>query len=807
MNGPLVLEETDTLLTHRLRIEVQGVVQGVGFRPFVYSLATRFGLSGFVGNDSHGVFIEVEGEESALNDFQAALIENVPPLAHIEVLQSKTIPVQHSTGFEIVHSQDQRGERTLISPDLCICDDCLAELFDPNNRRYRYPFINCTNCGPRFTITRDIPYDRPLTTMAKFAMCPACRSEYENPLDRRFHAQPNACPVCGPQVELRIAAGAPLGRGLRITDDVIQATQKLLVDGKIVAVKGIGGFHLACDATNDQAVQLLRQRKGRVDKPFALMVRDLASVRTFAEVNEKEAALLISRQRPIVLLRKRDDFALSHWIAPGNHYIGVMLPYTPLHYLLLDTGNEIADSLPLLPPPSSLILVMTSGNLSDEPIVKENDEALEKLAGLVDAILLHHRPIHVRCDDSVMRVLPEESHTQSPCHPVTFSSCHLLPIRRSRGYAPFPIKLPFTVPSILAVGGELKSTFCLTVDEHAFMSQHIGDMGNLETLEAFSESVTHFQSIFRTEPRLIACDLHPGYLSAKWAKENAQGVPVIEVQHHHAHIAALMAEHGLDGSTPVIGFSFDGTGYGTDGTIWGGEVLSADYCGFERVAHLKKIPLPGGDAAIKRPYRQALAHLWAAHVEWDERIPSVAASIDSERKVLLRQFESSFNTVATSSMGRLFDAVASLIGVRQTVTYEGQAAIEMEAIATTKSEAGYHFTIEAGTPIIIDAAPVIRSIVEDVLQGMAAETISARFHYAVAALILQLAQQIRNQRKIETVALSGGVFQNVTLLSLATEFLQNDGFTVLTHHLVPPNDGGLALGQAVVAAFSRTVNQ
>ncbi|RME45286.1 MAG: carbamoyltransferase HypF, partial [Caldilineae bacterium] len=666
--------------------------------------------------------------------------------------------------FEIRHSESQPRAFVPISPDMCICDDCLRELFDPADRRYRYPFINCTNCGPRFTIIRNIPYDRPFTTMAVFPMCPACQAEYDDPLNRRFHAQPNACPDCGPQVELRVP-----GEESRRGEEAIRGAQEMLAAGKIVAVKGLGGFHLACDATSDRALQTLRERKGRVDKPFAVMARDMDAVRRIARVSPAERDLLLSKERPIVLLKKRDGSPLSELVAPGNRYVGVMLPYTPLHYLLLT---------PRLP-----VLVMTSGNYSEEPIVKDNAEALERLASLADAFLLHNRDIHVHCDDSVVRVFEGRE----------------LPVRRSRGYAPFPVKLPFEVSSILAVGGELKNTFCLTRDRYAFMSQHIGDMENLETLQAFERAAAHFQAIFRVEPDVIACDMHPRYLSTRWAEEHAAGRAVVRVQHHHAHVAALMAEHGLDGEEPVIGFSFDGTGYGTDGAIWGGEVLLADYRRFTRAAHLKYVPLPGGDAAIKRPYRVALAHLWAAGVDWDERLSPVAACPPVERGVLRRQLETGFNTVPTSSMGRLFDAVASLAGVRQTITYEAQAAIEFEALLAAAAEGAYRFDLQSAQSdlqFLIDPAPVIRQAAADARAGVPAPVIAARFHRAVADLILRVSLHVRRAAGLKRVALTGGVFQNVTLLALATNALRAEGFEVLTHRRVPPNDGGLALGQA-----------
>jgi hydrogenase maturation protein HypF len=777
---------TDVQHVERYRLTVTGVVQGVGFRPFVYGLALRHGLTGFVGNHSGGVFIEIEGPETALAGFQRDLLGQAPPLAHIERVVVEKVAIQGDSAFTIAPSQGEALANTLISPDICLCGDCLRELFNPADRRYRYPFINCTNCGPRFTIIQDIPYDRPYTTMAGFAMCPACQAEYENPLDRRFHAQPNACPVCGPQLWLEFNPSLmPPSPDFRspAKDDALQAAQHLLAAGKIVAVKGLGGFHLACDAASDEAVQTLRQRKGRVDKPFAVMAPDVETIRQFAELSPEEEILLSSKERPILLLPKKPGGYLSEFIAPGNPYIGVLLPYTPLHYLLLNAlpgekGKLEADSRN----PKPKILIMTSANHSDEPIVKDNAEARERLSHLADAFLFHNRDIHARCDDSVVRIFQGAE----------------LPIRRSRGYAPFPVKLPLPLSSILAVGGELKSTFCLTKDNHAFMSQHIGDMENLETMAAFGQAVAHFKHIFRVEPELIACDMHPGYLSTRWAQENANGLPLAPVQHHHAHIAAVMVEHYLDGTEPVIGFSFDGTGYGLDGAVWGGEVFIADYRGFERAAYLKYTLLAGGDAAVKRPYRLALAHLWAAGLPWDEQLPCVAACPEVERRVIKRQLETGLNVVPTSSFGRLFDAVASLAGVRHTVTYEAQAAIELESLAVPGIETGYAFDWDGSQ---FDAAPVIQAVAADVLAGFPVPVIAAKFHNAVADVIVQISLHLRRQTGLKRVALSGGVFQNTTLLKLATGRLQVHEFTVLTHRRVPPNDGGLALGQAVIGTM------
>ncbi|MCS7055417.1 MAG: carbamoyltransferase HypF [Thermoflexales bacterium] len=752
----------------RQRLTVRGIVQGVGFRPFVFGLARRLSLAGHVGNNSGGVFIEVEGTPDALATFLHELRTHPPPLAMIDSITVEDLPALGESSFVIVESEAQARAGTSISPDVCICDDCLRELFDPADRRYRYPFINCTNCGPRFTIIQDIPYDRPLTTMAAFPMCAACAREYHDPADRRFHAQPVACPACGPRVWFE--AG---GQATAWDDDAIRAAQVALRSGRIVAVKGIGGFHLACDATNDAALRALRQRKGRVDKPFAVMVRDLAAARALAEVDDAEAALLTSQARPIVLLRRLAGAPLSALVAPGNAYIGLMLPYSPLHYLLLD-GLDVP-------------LVMTSGNLSDEPICKDNDEALRRLGALADCFLLHNRDIHIWCDDSVMR---------------TFEGGEL-PIRRSRGYAPFPIRLAQPGPMLIAVGGELKATFCVTRERFAYLSQHIGDMENLETLQAFERALTHFVKLFRIVPERIVCDLHPGYLSTQWAERfaAAQGLPLVKVQHHHAHIAACLAEHGFDPDARAIGISFDGTGYGSDGAIWGGEVLIASCRAFTRVAHLKYVPLPGGDASIKRPYRAALAHLWAAGIAWDEDLPCVAACPPEERRVLRRQLERSVNCPPTSSMGRLFDAISALVGVRQTATYEAQAAIELEALCDDTEQGRYEWASApsaSGDARVFDPAPLLRGIVDDLRAGVSRAVIAAKVHNAVAELIVQASDHARRGSGLNVVALSGGVFQNVQLLRRTLPRLRAAGFDVRTHRAVPPNDGGLALGQAVV---------
>ncbi len=779
----------------RLCLTINGAVQGVGFRPFVYGCAKRCKLRGFVRNESGGVSVEIEGTEDNLIKFQKLLREKMPPLAQITSIEIDEIAPGDETDFQIIESRIRESENTIVAPDASVCTDCLSELFDKKNRRFRYPFINCTNCGPRFTITKDIPYDRPNTTMSVFQMCGFCQSEYDNPLDRRFHAQPNACRYCGPKIWFVGKNGKEI-----FDEDAILAAQRVLSKGKIVAVKGIGGFHLACDSRNDAALRILRERKGRVDKPFAVMCKDLKTAGSLAEIGDAEKVLLTSKERPIVLLRKKQNAKISELVAPNNQFLGVMLPYSPLHFLLLNSVDENYRTLD--------VLLMTSGNFSNEPIVKDNSEALEKLTSLADAFLLHDREIHVPCDDSVMRIVDLETlHSDLKSKIRNPKSKIELPIRRSRGYAPFPVRLPFKLPPVLAVGGELKAAFCLAKDEFAFMSQHIGDMENLETLSAFEKSVEQMRRLFRIEPEIVVFDAHPNYLSARWVRENAERIfqpetKLVAVQHHHAHIASVMAENGVGENEKVIGFAFDGTGYGDDGAIWGGEVLLADYRGFERAAHLKYVPLAGGDVSIKKTYRAALAHLWQAGVEWNEKLPCVAVCSEIEKKILLKHFENNFNVVPTSSFGRLFDAVASIAGVRQGVTYEAQAAIEFEAALDETISDAYEFDLIEGEPMQIDCAKLVSDIAADVLARVSVAEISAKFNNAVADLILRLAVKFRTRENINKVALSGGCFQNVALLRASVLRLREHDFEIFTHRQVPPNDGGLALGQAVIAGFS-----
>ena len=669
-------------------IHVTGIVQGVGFRPFVYGLATRLDLCGWVSNTSAGVDIHVEGETENVQAFIENLSAEKPTLAILDQIKITDAPTENLPTFKIKPSTSIEGAFQPISPDVAICVDCERELFDPNDRRYLYPFINCTNCGPRFTIIKDLPYDRPATTMADFPMCDACRAEYENPLDRRFHAQPTACPDCGPFVQLRNSSTKSVSTiDLRLS--AILKARQLLREGKILAIKGLGGFHLACDATNNKAVEELRQRKGRAGKPFALMFADINAVQKYCEVNDAERALLTGHEKPIVLLDVKPNKRIASEVAPHMDTLGVMLPYTPLHHLLFNQSDPT-----LAAQPAPFALVMTSGNFSEEPIAIHNEDALERLAPLADAFLLHNREIHIRCDDSVVRV---EGHKLNVEGLSTFNiQPSTIYLRRSRAYAPYPVSLSFDSKPTLAVGGELKNTFCLTRDRYAFLSQHIGDMENVEVYESFEQNVEHLSRLFRVQPELLAFDMHPGYFTTAYAQRSTLNVQRIPVQHHHAHIASCMADNKLDNRT-LIGLSFDGTGFGTDGAIWGGEVLLASYADFERVAHLEYLPLPGGDSATRNPWRIAVGY--AESLGLDIAGLPFLESINSQAVDIVRkQVQKKLNTPLTSSMGRLFDAVASMVGIRNQVTYEAQAAIEMEVLS--KKFIGeakpYPFEIEDG---------------------------------------------------------------------------------------------------------------
>ena len=762
----------------RWRLKIGGVVQGVGFRPFVYAAAQAFDLKGFVGNESGGVFVEIEGAQSNLAEFLDKLENHAPPLSRVSSVEKHEITPLFETEFRIVESVGIERENTFVSPDSDVCDRCLREMFDKENRRYLYPFINCTDCGVRFTIQKNIPYDRAQTTMSVFEMCESCRAEYENPLDRRFHAQPIGCWNCGCRLSFIREHLSFISEGV----DAVIAAQRVLSDGQIAAIKGVGGFHLACDAANNAAVSVLRERKNRVEKPFAVMAKDLATAKRFVEISDAEAELLESRAKPIVLLKKLNTEILSDLIAPGNRNIGVMLPYSPLHYLLFHQLSDIA-------PPS--VLVLTSGNFAGEPIIKDNEVAFEKLSKLADAFLLHDREIFVQCDDSVVRIVDDNE----------------LPVRRSRGFAPFPIDLPFRFSKpILAVGGELKNTFALADKDFVVMSPHLGDMENLETLQAFEHCLTQMKRLFRVEPEIVVGDLHPNYLASNWAQKNlseiaAPNAKFVRVQHHHAHIAAVMAENQILPAEKVIGFAFDGTGYGNDAAIWGGEVLVASYGEFSRRAHLEYVNLTGGDAAIKKPYRVALGYLHHAGIDFDDRLPPVKLCSPHELKILRQTLERGFNSIKTSSIGRLFDAVSSLANVCHTISYEAQAAIEFEAALDDTIEDAYEFELLKGEPQQISFKNLLRQIVQDAREKVAVSIISAKFHNAVADLICRLALDLRSKENINKIALSGGTFQNAALLQKTSKRLRGNDFEVLTHSKVPPNDGGLALGQAVIANF------
>ncbi len=756
-------------------IHIDGIVQGVGFRPFVYRLAHRYGLHGWVRNSSLGVDIEVGGPADALDAFAQALEREAPPLARITALRRAPLqaPPEPRDAFVILHSEDEGGF-TLVSPDVATCPDCLRELLDPADRRYRYPFINCTNCGPRFSIIRALPYDRPNTTMAVFPMCPDCRAEYEDPLDRRFHAQPNACPRCGPAVELE-GNGAAID-GLPGVDDVAR-TAALLRQGAIVVIKGLGGFHLACDATNAEAVARLRARKPRPHKPLAVMMTDLAMVRRHCRLDGAAEALLTSPAAPIVLLTPRPNSPIAANVAPGQRTLGVMLPYTPLHHILLrDAGRP---------------LVMTSGNRQNEPIARTNEEARRMLGTIADAFLWHNREIHNRVDDSVWMISREGT----------------MPIRRSRGYAPMPLPLPVAAPRpLLALGSQMKNTFALVQGDQAFLSQHIGEMDYLATWDFFRESIARYRSLFGIEPQLLAHDAHPDFTTTLWATMgNPDGLETMPIYHHHAHIAACLADNGRRG--PVIGLAFDGTGYGEDGTIWGGELLLADLRTFRRLAHWRPFPLPGGEAAIRRPVRLAAALLLLALGELPQG--ALPALTPQEAAIVPLQIKRGLNTPLTSSCGRLFDAVAALLGLRAEITYEGQAAIELETLAAQawpQPPFPSALTPEGGR-WLMEPLPLIRALWAARQAGTPPAVLAARFHATVIAAAVEAVQRAAGMTGLRTVALSGGCFQNRLLLEGLSEALRAEGFELLLHHQVPTNDGGIACGQAAIAAARLAVQE
>ncbi len=748
------------------RLQIGGIVQGVGFRPFVFQLAARHRLTGEIANTAEGVDIQIEGPSRDIDRFMKDLVELAPPLSHITDIKEQLQPATGLfTKFSITKSRGHQDARSaLISPDVSICADCLGELFDPANRRFQYPFINCTNCGPRYTIIDDIPYDRPNTSMRHFTMCADCQAEYDNPTDRRFHAQPNACAVCGPHVSLLNREGRTVG-----SEDPIEKTAELLKAGEIVAIKGLGGFHLAVDAVHESAVEKLRSRKRREEKPFALMARNLESIRLFANITVEEERLLCSIARPIVLLQKKHPHPIAAQVSPGNRYFGVMLPYTPLHYLLLAYGFKA--------------LVMTSGNLSEEPIAMDNEEALLRLAGIADYFLFHDREIYLRSDDSIVRHAAGDTRF----------------IRRSRGYVPTPVFLIHSQPSVLGCGGELKNTVCLTRKDQAFLSQHIGDLENPATETFFEYTVVHMQRILRVVPELIAHDLHPDYLSTRYALSR-EDKPCVGVQHHHAHIVACMAENRI--VEPVIGLAFDGTGYGNDGCIWGGEILLSHLDRFQRLAHLDYVAMPGSTSAIREPWRMAMAYLYDAFGSsgLDMDIPFIRNADPEKWRVIIRMMEKSINSPLTSSLGRLFDGMAALIGLRQQVRYEGQAAMELEMIADTTMQSGYDYEWSSGPPHRIALRPIVQGVVADVKINTPPAVISGKLHVTLIRLFTDLCENLRKEVGLNRVALSGGVFQNAILLCGLMRNLERSGFTVYTHKRVPCNDGGLSLGQAVIAA-------
>jgi hydrogenase maturation protein HypF len=772
-------------------ISVRGIVQGVGFRPFVYGLAIKHNLKGWVYNTSEDVRIEVEGAAEAIRQFERELQTKAPPLAHIENITVEYHLPRGYENFEIRKSRAQEGKYQLISPDVATCQACLDELLDPEDRRYRYPFTNCTNCGPRFTIIEDMPYDRPKTTMRYFQMCSECQAEYDDPLDRRFHAQPNACPKCGPQVELVD------NQGNLVTDsNPIAVASQFLKEGKIVAVKGLGGFLLACDATNEAVVRTLRQRKKRPSKPLAIMVATLEEAKKHCYVSSEDEKLLTSPQSPIVLMRWRKNSSVSREVAPNLQFLGVMLPYTPLHHILLRDTR--------------LPLVMTSGNLSEEPIARDNDEALRRLSGIADYFLIHNRDIYSRYDDSVAIV--ERGTSQL--------------VRRARSYAPYPIRLPFKTRQVLGCGAEEKNTFCLTKDNYVFLSQHIGDMENMETLEHFDNTISLYKRLFHIEPEVVAHDLHPDYLATKYARELGEsGMKLVPIQHHHAHIASCMADNELE--SPVIGVAFDGTGMGADGNIWGGEFLVADYRNFRRLGHLEYLPLPGGAAAIKKPYRTAIGYILTllgentlkaviAREAKQSQLASIEQVSEVEIEVVKRQIERKINSPLTSSVGRLFDAISALLGIRGEIDYEGQAAVELEmaayssviarsvsdkTISHAQESYPYHIVEDEGIRIV-RLSDLLSAVIEDSHQGISKGRISVKFHNTVARMTNEMCHLIADETGVNQVVLSGGVFQNRLLLRKTVKFLESSGFQVFTHRQVPCNDGGISLGQAVIANFA-----
>jgi hydrogenase maturation protein HypF len=746
------------------KLGVKGIVQGVGFRPFVYQLANLYGINGEVANTSSGVSVHVEGMRENIESFCKDLSEKSPPLAHITEISVSPEPVKDFRDFTISKSRGATHKSTLISPDVSICADCLREVLDPADRRYHYPFINCTNCGPRYTIIDDIPYDRPNTSMKHFKMCEMCQAEYDDPGNRRFHAQPNACRDCGPQVSLYDNARRPVP-----TTDAVGQTATLLKQGFVVAIKGLGGFHLAANAEDSDSVARLRRRKHREEKPFAIMSYDLDCIRQYAHVEPEEAILLTSPQRPIVILKKKEPNSISNEVSPRNRYFGTMLPYTPLHYMLLGYGFTA--------------LVMTSGNMTDEPIAIDNEDAFERLSKIADYLLIHNRDIYLRSDDSIVKRTAGARRF----------------IRRSRGYIPIPVFLREKVPEILACGAELKNTVCLTKGNQAFVSQHIGDLENLETLGFFGLTIDHMKRILDIDPKILAYDLHPDYLSTRYASEQ-DGVQKIQVQHHHAHIVSCMAENGLEG--PVVGLSFDGTGYGTDGSIWGGEVLVAETGQFTRVAQLSYVAMPGGAAAIKEPWRMGVSYLYDAYGDslWKLNLPMLREIAEKKVRIILEMISKKINSPNTSSLGRLFDGISAIVGIRKQVFFEGQAAMELEMLAGESTKATYDYEWVSGEVHKVLLQPIVIGVVGDLKKGIHPSEISSKFHMTLIHIFAKLCEVIRKEHSLNRVVLSGGVFQNSLLLTGLVGALEKNKFQVFTHRLVPTNDGGISLGQAMVAA-------
>jgi hydrogenase maturation protein HypF len=772
---------------------IHGIVQGVGFRPFVYRLAHELDMTGWVRNTPGGVEIEIQGTAARLDTFEDALRNRLPPLALISSHVRSDIPIGDDRAFTIFPSGTGMAN-IQIAPDSALCSDCLRELFDPTDRRYRYPFITCTNCGPRYSIITGIPYDRPKTTMAGFPLCPECLREYQDPFDRRFHAQPIACHVCGPQVSLLTSTGEKIAT----QDDAVLQTIELLKNGAILAIKGIGGYHLAADACNNDAVARLRERKKRDEKPFAVMAANSGTARELALMNEMEERLLSSPEAPIIIVRKRPDIPLSAMIAPNNGWLGLMLPYAPLHHLLFQgTGNRDQGSArttdspvhrsPFTVPHSFTALVMTSGNISDEPVAYEDHDALQRLAGIADYFLIHDRPIHIRSDDSVMRVFQGR--------PLFY--------RRARGYAPRAVTLPFEVQPLVAAGAELKSAICLADGNRAILSQHIGDLQNRSTLDSYSHTVTHLSDILEIKPGLIASDLHPDYLSSRFAEDS--GLPLIHVQHHHAHLASCMAENGLEGD--VIGIIFDGTGYGSDGTIWGGEFLVGCYDSYRRAGHFRPVQLPGGDAAVREPWRMAMSYLYQAlgKAAFTINHPVAGHLSEQERTLFAQMLRRGINSPLTSSCGRLFDAAAALLDVRHIVSYDGQGAIELEALAELAEDVcqsgGYSYKIVPSNekPLQLDFSTMFSEILGDLDAHIEISAIAHRFHRTIASATTEMCLHISGSTGLDRIILSGGVFQNRLLSEMIYTALTSKGLTVFTHRLVPPNDGGIALGQAAIA--------